>query len=63
MELIDGAYLMDVIRGGQMTQEMPLSLLPQVCDALQFAHDHGTVHCDIKPSNIMLTPRWPREDV
>jgi serine/threonine protein kinase len=55
MELIDGADMMDVIRGGQMTQEMALTLLPQVCDALQFAHDHGIVHRDIKPSNIMLT--------
>jgi serine/threonine protein kinase len=55
MELVDGADLMNVIRGGQMTQEMALSLLPQICDALQFAHDHGIIHRDIKPSNIMLT--------
>ncbi|MBL9146140.1 MAG: SUMF1/EgtB/PvdO family nonheme iron enzyme [Verrucomicrobiaceae bacterium] len=55
MELVDGADMMDVIRGGQMTQEMALTLLPQICDALQFAHDHGIVHRDIKPSNIMLT--------
>ena len=55
MELVEGADLMDVIRTGRMTQEMALSLLPQICDALQFAHDHGIVHRDIKPSNIMLT--------
>ncbi len=55
MELIDGVDLMDVIRSGEMTQEMALSLLPQVCDALQFAHAHGIVHRDIKPSNIMMT--------
>ncbi len=55
MELIDGADMMDVIRTGRMTQEMALTLLPQICDALQFAHDHGIVHRDIKPSNIMLT--------
>ena len=55
MELIDGADVMDVIRTGRMTQEMALTLLPQICDALQFAHDHGIVHRDIKPSNIMLT--------
>ena len=55
MELVDGADIMDVIRTGRMTQEMALTLLPQICDALQFAHDHGIVHRDIKPSNIMLT--------
>ena len=55
MELVEGADLMDVIRTGRMTQEMALALLPQICDALQFAHDHGIVHRDIKPSNIMLT--------
>ncbi|MDP1591771.1 MAG: protein kinase, partial [Prosthecobacter sp.] len=55
MELVDGTDLMDVIRSKQMTQEMALTLLPQICDALQFAHDHGIVHRDIKPSNIMLT--------
>ena len=55
MELVDGADLMDVIRTGRMTQEMALTLLPQICDALQFAHDHGIVHRDIKPSNVMLT--------
>ncbi|MBK8091676.1 MAG: protein kinase [Verrucomicrobiaceae bacterium] len=55
MELVDGADLMEVIRTNRMTQEMALTLLPQICDALQFAHDHGIVHRDIKPSNIMLT--------
>jgi len=55
MELVDGTDLMDVIRSKQMTQEMALTLLPQICDALQFAHDHGIVHRDIKPNNIMLT--------
>jgi serine/threonine protein kinase len=55
MELVEGADMMDVLRTGRMTQEMALRLLPQICDALQFAHDHGIIHRDIKPSNIMLT--------
>ena len=55
MEFIDGTDLVGVIQSGQMTQEMALKLLPQICDALQFAHDNGIVHRDIKPANIMLT--------
>jgi serine/threonine-protein kinase len=31
-----------------------LSVLLKVCDALAFAHSRGVLHCDIKPSNIMV---------
>ena len=34
-----------------------LSYVKQVASALQFAHDHQVVHCDIKPENMLLNAR------
>lgn len=34
--------------------EQTLSLILKVCDAVQFAHEHGVLHRDLKPGNILL---------
>ena len=34
--------------------EQTLSLIIKVCDAIQFAHEHGVLHRDLKPGNILL---------
>ena len=54
MEYVDGANLRAVIRSGELAPEQALALVPQICEALQFAHDEGIVHRDIKPANILL---------
>jgi hypothetical protein len=54
MELVEGANLREVMRTGRLSPEQALRLVPQLCDALQCAHDHGVVHRDIKPENILL---------
>ncbi len=33
-----------------------LPLLLGICDAVHHAHDHAIVHCDLKPSNVVVTP-------
>jgi serine/threonine protein kinase len=54
MEFVDGVNLRQVMRSGSMTPAQALAIVPQMCDALQFAHDEGIVHRDIKPENILL---------
>ncbi|RPD68715.1 kinase-like protein [Lentinus tigrinus ALCF2SS1-7] len=39
---------------GNLTLRNLAALLHQLLDGLEFIHSHGIVHCDIKPSNLML---------
>lgn len=57
MEYVDGINLREAIDTGQLTTQEALAVVPQICDALQFAHDEGVVHRDIKPENILLDKR------
>jgi tRNA A-37 threonylcarbamoyl transferase component Bud32 len=57
MELIEGKSLRTLIKQGKMPSEESLKLIPQICDALDYAHTQGIVHRDIKPENILITYR------
>ena len=57
MEYVDGINLRQAIRAGQLKPAEALKIVPQICDALQFAHDEGIVHRDIKPENVLLDKR------
>ena len=54
MELVDGASLSLLMHNGRVSPREALAIVPQICDALQYAHDQGIVHRDIKPENILL---------
>ena len=54
MEFVDGLNLRQLYRSGQFSPAEALAIIPQICDALQFAHERGIVHRDIKPENILL---------
>ncbi|MGH7942073.1 MAG: DUF4019 domain-containing protein [Limisphaerales bacterium] len=57
MELVDGVNLRQLLQRGRIAPREALAIVPQICDALQFAHDQGIVHRDIKPENILLDRR------
>jgi tRNA A-37 threonylcarbamoyl transferase component Bud32 len=54
MEYVDGISLREAIRTGELSSAEALAIVPQICDALQYAHNAGIVHRDIKPENILL---------
>jgi predicted Ser/Thr protein kinase len=54
MEFVDGLNLRQLLRMRKLTPEEALTVVPPLCDALQFAHDRGIVHRDIKPENLLL---------
>jgi serine/threonine protein kinase len=54
MEFVDGGNLRQIETAGRLAPEQALAIVPQVCDALQFAHNEGIVHRDIKPENLLL---------
>jgi serine/threonine protein kinase len=57
MEFVDGVTLRQLLNAGRVSPREALAIVPQICDALQFAHDQGIVHRDIKPENNLLDRR------
>jgi tRNA A-37 threonylcarbamoyl transferase component Bud32 len=57
MEYVDGTNLRQLLQAGELLPRQALAIVPQICEALQFAHDEGIVHRDIKPENILLDKR------
>jgi serine/threonine protein kinase len=54
MEYVDGLTLRQVLGTDRLDPSEALAVVPQICDALQYAHDQGVVHRDIKPENVLM---------
>lgn len=54
MEYVDGANLRELLAQGNLRPQEVLGYVGQLCDALQYAHDHRIVHRDIKPENLLV---------
>lgn len=54
MELLEGASLYALMRKRQMDLAEKLSILQQIANGLQHAHQNGIVHRDLKPSNFFV---------
>jgi eukaryotic-like serine/threonine-protein kinase len=56
MEYVDGLTLRNIVdTRGPMPAATALEVTADVCQALSFSHQHGIIHRDVKPANIMIS--------
>jgi serine/threonine protein kinase len=64
MEYVDGLDLAEVVKArGPLPVATACDYVRQAALGLQDAHEHGMVHRDVKPSNLMLTRQGDRDVV
>lgn len=58
MRYVEGAQHLGQIMPFSLSWERISHLIDQVAGALTYAHQHGVIHRDVKPSNILLDGEW-----
>lgn len=54
MEIVQGETLGERLKNGPLSLDEAIPIFVQVCFGLAHAHEHGVIHRDVKPNNIML---------
>lgn len=55
MELVEGQTLAEYVKDCRLPVNESLRIVRDVCRALKYAHGNNIIHCDLKPSNILVS--------
>lgn len=56
MELVEGITLKEYIQqNGRLPYQTAIDFIIQICSGIEVAHEHHTIHRDIKPQNIIVS--------
>ncbi len=56
MEYVDGVTLRDIVHNdGPLPARRAIEIIADACQALNFSHQNGIIHRDVKPANIMIS--------
>jgi len=54
MEMIDGGDILSWCKQHHYGIKKSIELFQQLCTGISYAHEKGIIHCDIKPSNVLI---------
>jgi serine/threonine protein kinase len=54
MKFVEGGQLNEVVNRAPMSIRQAAKVIAKVARTVHYAHEHGILHCDIKPGNILL---------
>ena len=57
MELLEGQTLREILHDGPLPSRKALEFARQAANGLSAAHEKGIAHRDLKPDNLMITPK------
>jgi beta-lactam-binding protein with PASTA domain len=56
MEYVEGVTLRDIVHNdGPLPPRRAIEIIADACQALNFSHQNGIIHRDVKPANIMIS--------